>query len=86
MLVPNRCLKNFTVSITPLPTASLTANPFSVRSGETSTLNFSGTPNATINYIINGTSNATITLDASGSASLTTSNLTSKYNIPTDQC
>ena len=69
--------QSFTIAIAPLPTATLTASPTSVCSGQTSTLNFSGTPNAIITYTINGTTNASITLDSSGLASVTTSNLTS---------
>lgn len=65
----------FTISIITSPTASVTANPLSVCSGETSSLTFSGTPNAQITYSQNGGSNQTITLNASGLATVTTSNL-----------
>lgn len=66
----------FTISIITSPTASISANPISVCSGQTSTLSFSGTPNALITYSENGGPNQTITLNGSGLATVTTSNLT----------
>lgn len=67
----------FTISITGLPTASVTANPVSVCSGGSSTLNFSGTPNAIITYSQNGGTSQTTTLNASGVASVVVSNIIS---------
>ena len=69
--------QNFTISITGLPTASVTANPISVCSGGTSTLNFVGTPNAIITYSQNGGTSQSITLNTSGVASVVISNITS---------
>lgn len=69
--------QNFIISITGLPTASVSANPVSVCSGGTSTLNFNGTPNAIITYSQNGGTNQTTTLNASGVASVVVSNITS---------
>ncbi|GEC79339.1 T9SS type B sorting domain-containing protein [Flavobacterium aquatile] len=67
----------FTISITGLPTASVTANPVSVCSGGSSTLNFSGTPNAIITYSQNGGTSQTTTLNASGVASVFVLNIIS---------
>jgi gliding motility-associated-like protein len=64
------------VSAGTLPTASISANPPTICSNQTSTITFSGTPNAVVTYS-NGSGNQTITLGASGTASLTTSPLTS---------
>ncbi len=68
--------QNFIISITGLPTASVTANPISVCSGGTSTLNFNGTPNAIITYSQNGGTSQSTTLNASGVASVVVSNIT----------
>lgn len=67
----------FTISITGLPTASVTANPISVCSGGSSTLNFSGTPNAIITYSQNGGTSQTTTLNASGVALVVVLNIIS---------
>lgn len=76
----NSCMQslsqNFIISITGLPTASVTANPISVCSGGTSTMNFNGTPNAIITYTQNGGTSQTTTLNASGVASVVVSNIT----------
>lgn len=69
--------QSFTISIVPLPTANLTASPLAVCSGQTSTLNFSGTPNAVVTYTENGGANQTITLNTAGMASIATAAITS---------
>jgi gliding motility-associated-like protein len=75
----NGCTKalsqSITISAASLPTTSISANPLSVCSGQTSTINFSGTPNAVVTYTVNS-GNQTITLDSSGSASFTAPLLT----------
>jgi gliding motility-associated-like protein len=58
-----------------LPTATI-SGPVSVCSGTTSTITFSGTPDATVTYTVNGGINQTIPLDSSGTASVTTPALT----------
>lgn len=68
--------QSFSISTVPLVTANLTASPLSVCSGTTSTLNFTGTPNAIITYTENGGSNQTIQLNATGTASIATSAIT----------
>ncbi len=68
--------QSFTISIVPLPTANLTASPLAVCSGQTSTLNFSGTPNAIVTYTENGGANQTITLNSAGAASIATAAIT----------
>jgi len=59
-----------TINVTPLPTA--TVGPDSnICNGQSATVTFTGTPNATVTYTINGGPNQTIVLDASGTATLT---------------
>lgn len=65
---------NATVQVTGLPTAFISGTT-TICSGSSTTIIFSGTPNATVTYTINGGSNQTIMLDASGNASLTTPTL-----------
>jgi gliding motility-associated-like protein len=60
-----------TLSITPLPTASLSTDS-SICPGNSTVVNFSGTPNAVITYTFNGGTNQFITLNGNGTASLTT--------------
>lgn len=76
----NACFQSlsqiFTITLISLPTATISANPLSVCAGQTSTLNFNGTPNAILTYSENGGPNQIINLNASGAASVTTSNLT----------
>jgi len=66
-----------TVIVNPLPTVSISTTTPSICDGTSATINFTGTPNATITYTINGVSN-TIVLNASGTASVT-ANTTSTY-------
>ncbi|NUY80433.1 T9SS type B sorting domain-containing protein [Flavobacterium sp. MAH-1] len=68
--------QTLTISPVSLPTASISASPLAVCSGQNSTISFSGTPNAIITYKVDGGTNQTITLNASGSANITTSALT----------
>ena len=68
--------QNFVISIAALPTASISTNPSSVCSGGSSTLNFSGTPNAIVSYSQNGATSQNVTLSATGLASVTISNIT----------
>ncbi len=63
--------QSVSVSAVPLPTASISASPAAICSGQTSTIAFSGTPNAVVTYKVGSGGNQTITLNASGSASLT---------------
>jgi gliding motility-associated-like protein len=58
------------ITILPAPTASIAASQ-TICSGETATVTFTGTPNATVTYTLNGGPSQTIMLDASGSAALT---------------
>ena len=64
-----------TVAINPLPTATI-AGTTTLCSGSTTTITFSGTPDATVTYTVNGGINQTIPLDSSGAASITTPALT----------
>jgi mucin-2 len=58
-----------TITILPLPSVVISSNS-TICSGSSATVNFTGTPNATVTYKINGGNNQTIVLNASGSASL----------------
>jgi gliding motility-associated-like protein len=64
---------SLTVTVKDLPTAAI-AGATTICSGNGTTIQFSGTPNAQVSYTINGTA-ATITLGANGLASLPTGNL-----------
>ena len=66
-----------TIIVNPLPTVAISASSLSFCEGTSTTINFTGTPDATITYTIGGASN-TILLDASGNASVTAS-ATSTY-------
>lgn len=76
---PNGCTKTLTqsvtVSATALPTATISANPTSVCSGQSSLIHFNGTPNAVVTYS-DGIGNQTATLNGSGTASVGTGALT----------
>ncbi len=64
------------VTVNPLTlTASLTGTA-TLCAGSSTTLGFSGTPNATVTYTVNGGSNQTILLDGSGAGSVSTGSLT----------
>ncbi len=75
---PQPLTQSITITAVPMPTASVSANPATICSNQTSTITFTGTPNAVVTYTVNGGTNQTITLNNSGSATLTTAaNLTS---------
>ncbi|MFT3794887.1 T9SS type B sorting domain-containing protein [Flavobacterium sp.] len=69
--------QSVTLTVVPLPTAAISASPTTICSSQTSTINFTGTPNAVVTYKVGTGPNQTITLNATGSASLTTPALTS---------
>ena len=69
--------QSITINVVPLPTTTITANPLAICSNQSSTIAFSGTPNATITYKINGGTNQIITLNGLGMASVTATSLTS---------
>jgi hypothetical protein len=58
-----------TIQVLPLPTATISSPTLSICSGSIATINFTGTPFATVTYTVNNVTN-TILLDASGSATL----------------
>lgn len=77
---PNGCTKTLaqppvTLSATALPTASITANPLAVCSGQSSTIRISGTPNAVVTYTVNGGANQTTTLNGSGWSDVSTGSI-----------
>ncbi len=59
-----------TITVVALPVVSLSTN-ISICDGDSATVTFTGTPNATVTYTIDGGVNQTIVLDASGSATIT---------------
>ena len=61
---------NITITVIPSPTVTI-ASDITICSGNSATVTFTGTPNATVTYTINGGSNQTIVLNASGNATLT---------------
>lgn len=69
--------QSITVTAVPLPTASISASPAAICSGQTSTITFTGTPNAVVTYKVDEGGNQTISLNAAGSASFTTPALAS---------
>ncbi len=70
------------VTVNSLPTASISGTA-TICSGTSFNIDFSGTPNATVNYTINSGANQTVLLDAAGNASVGTGNLTADatYNL-----
>lgn len=71
------------VTVTPLPNATVTPASQTICAGSSASINFTGTPNATVSYTINGGSTQSITLNSSGNATLPTTPLTSNtvYNL-----
>ncbi|NHM06782.1 hypothetical protein G4D82_06090, partial [Flavobacterium sp. CYK-4] len=71
-----------TITVIALPTASI-SGATTICAGTGTTISFTGTSNAIVNYDINGGTSQSITLDATGNASIATGNLTSDttYNI-----
>ncbi|NHM08383.1 hypothetical protein G4D82_14255, partial [Flavobacterium sp. CYK-4] len=66
-----------TVDVKALPTATI-SGATTICSGDTTTISFTGTPNATVNYLINNTGvTQSITLDGTGTGSFITTALTS---------
>ncbi|MGL2967589.1 choice-of-anchor J domain-containing protein [Flavobacterium sp. XGLA_31] len=63
------------ITVTNLPTATISGST-TICAGNTATIAFNGTANATVTYTVNGGTNQTITLDGSGTASVTTPVLT----------
>lgn len=58
-----------TITVLPPPTATIAANT-TICSGQTATVTFTGTPNATVSYTVNGGAVQTIVLNASGTAAI----------------
>lgn len=67
---PSRVPVSLTIVTQPTATISGTT---AICSGQTTTITFTGTPNAIVTYHIDGAANQTITLNAAGLATLTTS-------------
>lgn len=60
-----------TITINPLPTATISGNA-TICAGTTTTVSFTGTPNAVVTYTIDNGTPQTITLDANGQATIVT--------------
>ena len=63
------------ITVNALPTATITGAT-TICSGGTTTITFTGTPNATVTYTVNSGSNQTIVLNGTGTATVTTPSLT----------
>jgi hypothetical protein len=59
-----------TITVIPPPAVVISSN-VTICSGDSATVTFTGTPNATVTYTVNGGSNQTIVLNASGIATIT---------------
>ncbi len=70
------------ITVLPLTMAAISGTT-TICSGTSTNIDFTGTPNATVNYNINSGPNQTILLDATGNASVSTGSLTSNatYNL-----
>ncbi len=75
---------NVTVTVNPTPTSTISAVDHVVCSGTGTTINFSGTPNATISYTVNGTP-ATVTLDNTGAATVPYRKINNGNNLRLDR-
>ncbi|RYY81664.1 MAG: hypothetical protein EOO15_24125, partial [Chitinophagaceae bacterium] len=64
-----------TLTVNALPTASFTASTPTVCQNTPATINFTGTPGATVTYTDENGTNTPVTLDVSGNGSITTANL-----------
>jgi gliding motility-associated-like protein len=77
----NACSQALSQTFTVVPLAQLSAgisvNPTAVCGNQTSTLTFTGTPNAVFTYTTNGSNSQNVTLDALGHATVITANLNS---------
>lgn len=62
--------QTLTFTVLSLPSATINASPLTVCAGQSSTLNFTGTPNALVTYTESGGSDQTVTLGANGLASV----------------
>ena len=63
-LLPEFTIK--TVTVVPLPTATISASNATICSGSSASVTFTGTPNSTVTYTINSGSNLTALIDATG--------------------
>ena len=64
-----------TITVNPLPTASISGGT-TICNGASTSISFTGTPNATVTYNINSGTSQTVVLDGLGSATVPTGNLT----------
>lgn len=67
--------QSIAVSSVQMPTASVSVNPAIICANQTSTVTFSGTPDAVIIYKVNAGADQSITLNSAGNASLSASGL-----------
>lgn len=81
----NGCVQTAVVTVNALPTATLSGTT-SICAGNSATITFSGTPNATVVYS-NGTTNSNVVLNAAGTATVNTGvlNTTTTYTLVSAQ-
>ncbi len=82
----NGCLatglsQKITVTVNPLPTASISQTNSPICSGQNAEFVLSGTPNAEVTYTINGGGSQTVNLDANGEATVTVNNATANQTL-----
>ncbi len=70
-----------TLTVNPLPTASVSAATSPICAGENAVFNLTGTANAEVTYNINSGGNQTTNLDANGDATVTVNNATANQTL-----
>ncbi len=70
-----------TITVNPLPTASVSAGTSPICAGEDAVLNLSGTANAQVTYTINNGGNQTVNLNNSGEASVNVNGATTSQTL-----
>jgi gliding motility-associated-like protein len=71
------------INVTPIPTAAINVNPAVICSNQSTTITFTGSPNATVFYTTNSVNEQSTMLDSSGNATFVITNLfaTTSYEL-----
>lgn len=67
--------QSITINVAPIPTAGISVNPAVICASQSTTITFTGSPNATVFYTTNGTNEQSTVLDATGNSIVAISNL-----------